>query len=112
MHLARRDHGGDPAIEPGLDEVHGSLTRGEIAEDGVTVRIDDPGDHRAALGVDDGVGLIFEPLPHGGDPAVCDADSVALADRVLDVAGDDQAAVLDAAFQSSLTPSNFVHPSL
>src|SRR5216683_527589 len=95
MHLARRDHGGDPAVEPGLDEVHGSLTRGEVAEDGVTVRIDEPGDHRAALGVDDGVGLIFEPGAHGRYPAVCDGDAIALEERALDVTRDDQTDILD-----------------
>jgi len=59
------------------------------------MRIDEPRDHRAALGVDDGVGLILEPLPHGDDPTVGDGDAVALDERALDVARDDQADILD-----------------
>jgi len=41
------------------------------------------------------VGLILEPLPHGDDPTLGDGDAVALDERALDVARDDQADILD-----------------
>ena len=41
VHLARRDHGREAAVEARVDEVHGPLPRGEVAEDGMAVRVDE-----------------------------------------------------------------------
>jgi hypothetical protein len=67
VHFARRDHRGQPAVEPGLDEVHGPLARCEVAEDRMAVGIDQPRNDGAALGVYDGVGVAVEAPADGRD---------------------------------------------
>src|SRR5215813_10816169 len=95
VYLARGNHGGEAAVEPRLDEVHGPLARGEVAEDGMAVRVDEAGNDRAAPSVDHRVGVDVEAAPHGGDGAVGHHDAVAVQQRARDVAGDDGADVFD-----------------
>ena len=88
--FARRDHRGQPAVEPGLDEVHGPLARREVAEDRMAVGVDQPGNDGAALGVYDRVGVAVEPLAYGRDLAVGDHDAVAVDEGCGDVPRYDQ----------------------
>ena len=95
VHLARRDHGGDPAVEARLDEVHRPLARREVAEDGMAVGVDEARNDRGPRRVDDGVGVAVEAAPHRGDPPIVDRDGVAVEQRKRDVARHDLSDVHD-----------------
>ena len=91
VHLAGRDHRRDAAVERRLDEVDSPLARREVAEDRVGVRVDEAGDRRRALGIDDHVDASSSrPSPDRLDPAVLDEDRVGVDERRVDVAGDDR----------------------
>ena len=95
MHLARRDHGGDPAVGPRLDEVHRPLARREVAKDGMAVGVDEPRDDRGPRGVDDRVGVAVEAAPHRGDQSTVDGDGIAVEQRPRHVARHDLSDVDD-----------------
>ena len=106
VHLAGRDHGGDAAIEVGVDPADLVLARRPVAGDGVHVAVDQARRQCRAVGVDDvGGALLVDVLgaPDGGDAAVLGHHGVGVEDRVLQRAGEQQADVADHQFLGFLS---------
>jgi hypothetical protein len=61
----------------------------------MAVRVDEPGDEGAPLGVDDGVGIRVEAAAHGVELAVGDEHGIAVQEWRLDIARHDLADILD-----------------
>ena len=61
VHLGRADRGGDAAVQVAFEKADGVLARRVVAEGDVHMRVDQAGDGRDAVGIDDDVGG-FEPL--------------------------------------------------
>src|SRR5215471_17367730 len=95
MHFAGGDHGREPAVEAGLDEVHRALPRREVAEHRMAVRVDEAGNHRGAVRVDHRVGIAVETSPDGDELTLLDHERVTLEEGPLDVARHDLADALD-----------------
>src|SRR5262245_39386767 len=95
MHLAGGDHGREPTVESGLDEVHRALPRREVAEHWMAVRVDETGNHRGAVRVDHRVGIAVEAPPDGDELALLDHERVTVEERPLDVSRYDLADALD-----------------
>jgi hypothetical protein len=70
----------------------------------MAVGVDEPGNDRAALGVDHGVGIRVEPPAGRGDLPVGDHDAVGVEERAGDIARDDQADILDQRLHALLVP--------
>ena len=80
--LAGRDHRRDPAVEAGLDEVDRPLAGREVADDRVGVRVDQAGERRRAVRVDDDVGAVLvQAAADRRDPPVLDEDRVGVDER-------------------------------
>ena len=74
------------------------LPRRPVAGDGMDVAVDQAGRNRGAVGVDDGgraFGVDVLEAADGGDLAVLGDDGVAVQDRLLQRAGQDQADIAD-----------------
>jgi hypothetical protein len=88
VHLPRRDHRGDAAVQGGLDPAELVLAGRPVAEHRVDVAVDEPRREAGAACVDGGVRaarVAVALLPDGGDPAVVHHDRVGVEDRALHV---------------------------
>ena len=101
MDFARRDHGGDAAVQKTVDPADLVLPRRPVAGDGMNVAVDQAGRNSGAIGIDDGggaFGIDVRGAADGGDPAVLGDDGVGIEDRLLHGAGEHEPDIADHQF--------------
>jgi hypothetical protein len=89
VHLAGRDRRGDAAVERRLQEVYRPLTRGEVAEHGMNVGVDETRHDGGATGVDHGVGVLVEAPTHTDDDPFANDERVGVEERAADLTADE-----------------------
>src|SRR5690606_35955898 len=87
--LAGGDHRGDAAVQVALEEVERALARGEVADDGMHVGVDEPRHHGGAGDVDDPFDVAVDGRADRVDLSVPDDDRVGVGQRPVDVSGDE-----------------------
>ena len=98
MHLARRDHGGDAAMQEAVDPADLVLPRRPVAGDGMHMAVDQARRDGGAVGVDNGGGAFGIDVPgvsDRGDPAVFGHDRVGVEDRLFQGSAQQQADIAD-----------------
>ena len=96
--LARRNHGGDAAMQIAVDPAGLVLPRGPVAGDRVDMAVDQAGRDRGSVGIDHGGGAFGVDVlgaADRGDFAVFGQDRVGIQDRLFQHAAQQQADIAD-----------------